>query len=124
VEESELDGQYLLDDAEHDTQVDEDNAPKVVEYLPTGQAIHSAEPVWLVYLPAAHSLQLLDEAEDENDPAEQELQDEAVEAPVAAEYVLASQLVQTVDPAYTYILYHTTLRKLHIYIHVYPYVHI
>jgi hypothetical protein len=45
VEESELDGQYLLDDAEHDTQVDEDNAPKVVEYLPTGQAIHSAEPV-------------------------------------------------------------------------------
>jgi hypothetical protein len=77
-----------------------------------------------VYLPAAHSLQLLDEAEDENDPAEQELQDEAVEAPVAAEYVLASQLVQTVDPAYTYILYHTTLRKLHIYIHVYLYVHI
>ena len=40
--EIEPDGQYLPDDAEHATQVD---APKVVEYLPTGQAIHSAEPV-------------------------------------------------------------------------------
>ncbi len=43
--EIEADGQYLPDDAQHDTQVDEDNAPKVVEYVPTGQAIHSAEPV-------------------------------------------------------------------------------
>ena len=50
--EIEPDGQYLPDDAEHATQVD---APKVIEYLPTGQAIHSAEPVWLVYLPATHS---------------------------------------------------------------------
>ncbi len=40
--EIEADGQYLPDDAQHDTQ---DNAPKVVEYVPTGQAIHSAEPV-------------------------------------------------------------------------------
>ena len=43
--EIEPDGQYLPDNAEHDTQVDEDNTPKVLEYLPTGQAIHSAEPV-------------------------------------------------------------------------------
>ena len=43
--EIEADGQYLPDDPQHDTQVDEDNAPKVVEYVPTGQTIHSAEPV-------------------------------------------------------------------------------
>jgi hypothetical protein len=42
VGEIEPDGQYLPDDAEHATQVD---APKVVENLPTEQAIHSAEPV-------------------------------------------------------------------------------
>ena len=40
--EIEPDGQYLPDDAEHATQVD---APEVVENLPKGQAIHSAEPV-------------------------------------------------------------------------------
>ena len=38
--EIEPDGQYLPDDAEHATQVD---APKVLENLPTEQAIHSAE---------------------------------------------------------------------------------
>ena len=53
--EIEPDGQYLPDDAEHATQVDEDNEAKVVEYLPTGQAIHSAEPVSFVYLPSTHS---------------------------------------------------------------------
>ena len=53
--EIEPDGQYLPDDAEHATQVDEDDAPEVVEYLPTGQAIHSEEPVSFVYLPATHS---------------------------------------------------------------------
>ena len=82
--EIEPDGQYLPDDAEHDTQ---SNAPKVVENLPTGQAIHSAEPASLVYLPATHSthalapeegeylawvhrVHVLDEAEEEIDPAE------------------------------------------------------
>ena len=50
--EIEPDGQYLPDDAEHDTQVD---GSKVVEYIPAGQAIHLAEPVGLVYLPATHS---------------------------------------------------------------------
>jgi hypothetical protein len=42
-------------------------------------------------------VQLLDEAEEEVDPAEHELQVEVVEAPVAAEYVPASQLVQKVE---------------------------
>jgi hypothetical protein len=52
--------------------VESDIAPDVIEYLP-----------------AAHSVQLLDEAEDENDPAEHETQVEAVKAPVAAECVPA-----------------------------------
>jgi hypothetical protein len=60
--------------------VESDIAPDVIEYLP-----------------AAHSVQLLDEAEDENDPGEHERQVEAVEAPVDAECVPASQLVQTVE---------------------------
>jgi hypothetical protein len=45
------------------------------------------------YLPWVHSVQLLDAAEEENDPAEHEMQVEAVEAPVAAEYVHACMYV-------------------------------
>jgi hypothetical protein len=41
-------------------------------------------------------VQLLDEAKEENDPAEHERQVEAVEAPVDAEYVPALQSTQVV----------------------------
>ena len=39
--EIEPEGQYLPDDAEHDTQVDKDNAPKVLEYLPAPQLVQT-----------------------------------------------------------------------------------
>jgi hypothetical protein len=60
-------------------------------------------------LPWVHSVQLLDEADEENDPAEHEMQ---LEAPVAAEYVPAAHPVQTVEAAiYIHTLSHTTLCK-------------
>jgi hypothetical protein len=43
VGEIEPGGQYLPDDAEHDMHVDEDNAPKVIEYLPATQMVQEAE---------------------------------------------------------------------------------
>jgi hypothetical protein len=56
-----------------------------------------------------HSVQLLDEAEEENDPAEHEMQ---LEAPVAAARVPAAHPVQTVEAAiYIHTLSHTTLCK-------------
>ena len=55
----------------------------------------------------------MDEAEEENDPAEHEMQLEAVEAPLAAEYVPAAHPVQTVEAAiYIHTLSHTTLCKV------------
>jgi hypothetical protein len=59
---------------------------------PLGPDEPDIAPDVIEYLPAAHSVQLLDEAEqleDENDPAEHETQVEAVKAPVAAECVPA-----------------------------------
>jgi hypothetical protein len=44
-------------------------------------------------------VQLLDEVEEENDPAEHEMQ---LEAPVAAEYVPAAYPVQTVEAVIIY----------------------
>ncbi len=55
--EIEPDGQYLPDDAEHDTQVDEDNAPRVVEYLPASQLVQAVDPESAMYLPASQLLQ-------------------------------------------------------------------
>ena len=69
------------------------------EFAYAGQLEHvesDVSPDVIEYLPAAHSVQLLDEAE-ENDPAEHERQVEAAEAPVSAEYVPASQVVQQVE---------------------------
>ena len=82
--EIEPDGQYLPDDAEHDTQVDEDNAPRVVEYLPAAQSRQVSTAV----APTAA----------ENLPAPQLTQVLATEAPIAVEYLPASQLVQAVAP--------------------------
>ena len=35
-----------------------DEGSTELELLPAGQAMHSAEPVWLLYLPAAHRVQV------------------------------------------------------------------
>jgi hypothetical protein len=56
---------------------------------------HALAPEEVVYLPAAHGVQLLDDEEEANDPAGHGLQ---VEAPVAAEYLPAGQSVHTLTP--------------------------
>ena len=57
--------------------------------------MHALAPEEVVYLPAAHGVQLLDDEEEANDPAGHGLQ---VEAPVAAEYLPAGQSVHTLTP--------------------------
>ncbi len=86
------------DPAEHERQAEAVEAPVAAEYEPATQLVHALDTEESEYWPAAHSVQLLDEAEDENDPAEHERQTEAVEAPVAAEYVPATQLVHALAP--------------------------
>jgi len=70
-------------------------------YLPAAQGVPAQTlseiaPDEREYLPAAQSVQLLDE-EDENEPAEHEMQVEDVEAPVAAKYVPAAHPVHALD---------------------------
>ena len=71
-------------------------------YLPAAQdvpaqTLSATAPGTQEYLPAAHSVQLLDE-EDENAPAEHKMQIKDVEAPVAAEYVPAAHSVHALAP--------------------------
>ena len=101
------------DPAEHEMQLEAVEAPVAAEYVPVSQLVQALAPEEGQYLPWVHSVQLLDEAEEENDPAEHEMQLEAVEAPVAAEYVPAAHPVQTVEAAiYIHTLSHTTLCKV------------
>ena len=86
--EIEPDGQYLPDDAEHDTQVDEDNAPRVVEYLPAAQSRQVSTAV----APTAA----------ENLPAPQLTQVLATEAPIAVEYLPAAQATHN-EPTSEYV---------------------
>ena len=63
--EIEPDGQYLPDDAEHDTQVDEDNAPRVLEYLPAAQSRQvstAVAPTAAENLPVTQAVQVSDSA--------------------------------------------------------------
>ena len=55
-------------------------APVAAEYVPAAHPVHVLAPDKGKYLPVAHNVQLLDE-EDENEPAEHEMQGEDVEAP-------------------------------------------
>jgi len=56
-------------------------APVAAEYVPAAHPVHALETDEGEYLPVVHSVQLLDE-EDENEPAEHEMQGEDVEAPM------------------------------------------
>ena len=56
-------------------------APVAAEYVPAAHPMHAIAPDEGKYLPVAHNVQMLDE-EDENEPAEHEMQGEDVEAPM------------------------------------------
>ena len=62
---------------------------------PPAGSVHAVAPEDAVNLPAAHGVQLLDDEEEANEPAGHGLQ---VEAPVAAEYLPASQSVHALAP--------------------------
>ena len=72
-------------------------APVAAKYVPAAHPVHALAPDEGEYLPEVHNVQLLDE-EDENEPAEHEMQVEDVEAPVDAEYVPAAHSVHALAP--------------------------